>query len=45
MGLEQVREELSLLPDAKQCVEYIMALYSEQQRGQVALLLNNWWWE
>lgn len=44
MGLEQIRVELSLLPDAAQCVEYVMALPSELH-GQVAILLDNWWCE
>ena len=44
MGLEKIRVEQSVLPDAAQCVEYVMALPSGL-RGQVAILLNNWWWE
>jgi hypothetical protein len=44
LGFGEVREELSMLPDTKQCVEKILKL-DTKQRLKVALFQNNWWWE
>ena len=44
LGLESFRIQLSVLSDAKQCVELILALPSEKQ-CLIVMLLNNWWWE
>lgn len=44
MGLEDIRVQLSVLPDPKQCIDTIFRLKTEQQ-SLVAFLLNNWWWE
>jgi hypothetical protein len=42
-GFGELREELSMLPDAKQCVEKIILKLDTKQRLQVALFMNNWW--